>query len=86
MTQFRICALIEIVTEDARLDPDKINVDTPQAARAIREAVIASLPGSVDRLIAVLPVDLAQFIMETHEAACRAVGEDDAVMRPPREQ
>lgn len=81
----RVCAIIEIVTDDPRLDPDKIDVETPQAAKAIRAAVIASLPGSVDRVVSVLPVELMRFIMETHELASEVAGIHDSVRRPPKE-
>lgn len=81
--KYRVCALIQIATNDPRLDPDAIDISSAKATARLRQAVIDNLPKRVERVISVLPVDLAQFIMETHEAACAVVGVNAADRPPP---
>ena len=64
--------ILEIETEDARmLNPSVASVDE---TRALREAVIASLPGGVKRVIAVFSVEEAMLMCMAHEHALRESG------------
>lgn len=77
-----IVVMLEIQTNDDRLDPDNINVDTATATAALRVAVLANLK-QVTRVIAVLPVEHAKAMMMLHEAAGEMLMGERMAERPP---
>jgi hypothetical protein len=66
----RVCAILEIELPDAVADPPA----TVDAAIERRAAVMASLPGSVRRVVAVTNVETMRFILEAAEHAYAAIG------------
>lgn len=85
-----IVIVVELETDNPLLDPDKIDVSTVEAAQALRQAVVDSLPG-LTRVMAVLPLGTAKLMMHAHEVASRAkplvcaeeAGLAHTVQRPP---
>lgn len=69
-----VCALVQIETNDPRLAPSAISVDTAAKTRRLRAAVMQHMPRDVTRLIAVMPAEHAQMLMMLHEL----VGDDIA--------
>lgn len=82
MAKYQVCAIVQIETDDPRLDPDRLEVDTPAKAAALRQAVLKSLPHQVTRVIVVLPVDLAKLMLHAHDQAAEIAGLT-TVLRPP---
>jgi hypothetical protein len=82
MAKYQVCAIVQIESDDPRLDPDALEVDTPAKAAALRRAVLKSLPRKVTRVIAVLPVDFAKLMLHAHEQAAEIAGLA-TVLRPP---
>jgi hypothetical protein len=82
----RICVILELLTDDPRLDPERVDVSTSRAAGEARRAVVAALPGTVERVVAIMRVETAKLILATHEAACDAAGLSDVIQRPPWDQ
>jgi hypothetical protein len=77
-----IAVMVEIQTNDDRLDPDNIHVDTAAATAALRVAVLANLK-RITRVIAVLPVQHAKAIMLLHEAMGERLLGEQMADRPP---
>ena len=77
-----VVVMVEIQTNDDRLDPDRINVDTAAATAALRVAVLANLK-RLTRVIAVLPVEHAKAMMSLHEAAGEMLMGQRMADRPP---
>ena len=60
MARHSMVAMLQIETDDRRLDPDGIDVSTARAASAVRGAVLQAVrAGELSRVIAVLPVETA---------------------------
>jgi hypothetical protein len=77
-----VVVMIQIETNDPRLDPENISVDTAAATAALRVAVLANLK-RLTRVIAVLPVEHAQAMMQLHEAAGEMLLGERVAERPP---
>jgi hypothetical protein len=77
-----VVAMIEIQTNDPRLDPDNITVDTVRDTAKLRVAVLANLK-RLTRVIAVLPVEHAKAMMLLHEAAGEMLLGEQFADRPP---
>ena len=79
----KLVVMLQIDTDDPLIvDPDRA-LGSVDGAKRLREAVLEALPHAVERLIALMPVDEAQLMTETHEAAKAAAGWP-AARRPPK--
>lgn len=81
MKKQSIAVMVLIETDDPRLDPSTINVNTTKATATLRQAVIDNLP-SLTRVVAVMPEENARLMMSTHDLLSEAVGHP--AHRPPR--
>jgi uncharacterized Zn finger protein len=70
----RFAVMLVIESNDPILSEDQIEaaLRTPAGVARMRRHVLASLPGSIQRLVAVFPEEHAKMLMLLHEA----VGED----------
>jgi hypothetical protein len=82
MGKFQACVIVEISTDDARLDPDNLDTSTVSAAAALRRAVLAAMPKDVTRVVMVAPVEVAKLMCLAHDAAVAETGHG-SVHRPP---
>jgi hypothetical protein len=77
-----VVVMVQIETNDDRLDPERIAVDTVAGTAALRVAVLANLK-RLTRVIAVLPVEHAKALMLLHEAAGEMLIGEKMAERPP---
>ena len=77
-----IAVLVQIETNDPRLDPDTINVSTARATAALRAAVLANLK-RITRVIAVMPIEQARAITLLHEGLGELLLNEMLADRPP---
>ena len=68
-----IAALMVLETDHPLLDPGNIDVSSAKAAAELRRAVVDSLP-DLTRVVAVLPLELAELMMQIHDRAARDAG------------
>lgn len=68
-----IIAMVQLDSDDPRLDPEKISVATAADAAALRAAVIQAYP-QLTRVIAVMTEAESRLMMLGHEAALRKSG------------
>jgi hypothetical protein len=80
-----VAVTVVIETADPRLDPETIDASTAAKARDLRAAVISNLPG-LTRVVAVMPVELAELMHHAHAEAVKAAGVDPmSVLSAPPE-
>lgn len=89
MTKQIIAVLVQIETDDPRLDPSSDMVATAERTALVRQAVIDNLP-NLTRLIAVMPIEHSRLLMMLHEAHVEDIAKrlgttGGAFVRPPRD-
>lgn len=77
----KIVVMLELETDDRRLEADLFR--TTAGAVEGRRRIMALLPGGVSRVVAVIPHEMAQMMMDATDEALRALGEP--IVRPPPE-
>ena len=81
-----IAALVVIETDgDPLLDEEKFDLlmQSPQGAEALREAVMTKVHRASTRLVMVTSEAHARLMCHANDAALRAMGEEDLILRPP---
>lgn len=78
-----IAVLVVLETDDARLDPERVDVSTAAAAAATRRAVIENLP-RLTRVVMVTTEEEARIICEALDFVMRWAGRDDLIAKPPK--
>lgn len=86
----RVAILAIIDTDDPRLTPERISVETAQATAHLRQAVIDNLP-RLDRIFAVMDEEAAEDLMALDRFLSAVTGDDGFHMppddyRPPRRE
>lgn len=77
----KLVVMVQIETEDPRLDPGCINVSTAESTAELRRLVVENLP-LMTRVVAVLDEETARLMVETHNRVCEKMGLP-GVVRPP---
>jgi hypothetical protein len=77
-----VVVMVQIETNDPRLDPDNICVGTVRDTAALRVAVLANLK-RLTRVIAVFPPEHAKALMLLHEAMGEELTGEQMADRPP---
>jgi hypothetical protein len=80
--KYTVAVMVQIETNDPRLDPANISVATARSTEIVRVAVLANLK-RVTRVIAVLPVFHAKALMALHEAMGEQLLGEKMSDRPP---
>ena len=80
----KLCCIVVIDSDDPALDPATINVDTVEAVKAVRAAVVRALPNLL-RVVAVVDEAEAKFMMLAHQVAMAESGMTQHFRRPPPE-
>lgn len=78
----RIAVLVELDTNDPLLCADPPDTNTIDAAKRLRAAVVAALPGLVG-VVAVMPIEMARAVMQAHDEALRDSGLAHIIRHPP---
>jgi hypothetical protein len=81
----RFAVMLVVETDDRALSEDAIvtALRTAAGTARMRHNVLKSLPGSVQRLVAVFPEDHAQMLMMVHTAIGEDLTGEEQYERPP---
>ena len=77
-----MACLVLIETDDPVITEYEKSIQTVEGTKALRQAVIDSLPFKVTRVIHVMPEDVARLLSMAHEHAMAALGQGRA-LHPP---
>lgn len=80
----KICAMIEIETDDPRIVSLHMRdlTATVERATAVRAAFIEQLPDKITRLIALFPMEHARLLMQLHQAVGEDIAEATGIKAP----